>query len=128
MADRIDGYAEALFSVARAEGVLAEVEDELFRFARTLEANDELRSTLTDAAIPIERRRGVVEDILGPRASTTTSALVSFVVGAGRAADLRGEVASLAIGAAEVVVSKNLDQSTQVQLIEDYINQVANQR
>ncbi|HEY9556183.1 MAG TPA: F0F1 ATP synthase subunit B [Acidimicrobiales bacterium] len=43
-------------------------------------------------------------------------------------ADLRGEVASLAIGAAEVVVSKNLDQATQVQLIEDYINQVANQR
>jgi F-type H+-transporting ATPase subunit b len=43
-------------------------------------------------------------------------------------ADLRGEVAQLAIGAAEVVVSKNLDQATQVQLIEDYINQVANQR
>lgn len=43
-------------------------------------------------------------------------------------ADLRGEVASLAVGAAEVVVGKNLDQSTQVQLIEDYINQVANNR
>jgi len=43
-------------------------------------------------------------------------------------ADLRGEVASLAVGAAEVVVGKNLDQQTQVQLIEDYINQVANQR
>ena len=43
-------------------------------------------------------------------------------------ADLRGEVASLAVGAAEVVVGKNLDQATQVQLIEDYINQVANQR
>lgn len=42
--------------------------------------------------------------------------------------DLRGEVAQLAIGAAEVVVGKNLDQTTQVQLIEDYINQVANQR
>ncbi|MFP5254251.1 MAG: F0F1 ATP synthase subunit B [Acidimicrobiia bacterium] len=41
-------------------------------------------------------------------------------------ADLRGEVAQLAVGAAEVVVSKNLDQATQVQLIEDYINQVAN--
>jgi F-type H+-transporting ATPase subunit b len=41
-------------------------------------------------------------------------------------ADLRGEVAQLAIGAAEVVVSKNLDQATQVQLIEDYINSVAN--
>lgn len=43
-------------------------------------------------------------------------------------ADLRGEVASLAIGAAEVVVGRNLDQPTQVQLIEDYINQVAQQR
>jgi F-type H+-transporting ATPase subunit b len=41
-------------------------------------------------------------------------------------ADLRGEVAQLAVGAAEVVVGKNLDQATQVQLIEDYINQVAN--
>ncbi|MGH9084301.1 MAG: F0F1 ATP synthase subunit B [Acidimicrobiales bacterium] len=40
--------------------------------------------------------------------------------------DLRGEVAQLAVGAAEVVVSKNLDQATQVQLIEDYINQVSN--
>ncbi len=43
-------------------------------------------------------------------------------------ADLRGEVAQLAIGAAEVVVSRNLDQATQVQLIEDYINQVASKR
>src|SRR3546814_16262426 len=43
-------------------------------------------------------------------------------------ADLRGEVASLAIGAAEVVVWKNREQATQVQLIEDYSNQMANQR
>jgi F-type H+-transporting ATPase subunit delta len=100
MADRIDGYAEALFSVAHAEGVLPEVEDELFRFARTLEGNDELRTTLTDAAIPLERRRGVVEDILGPRASPTTSALVSFVVGAGRAADLPSIVNRLVARAA----------------------------
>ena len=36
--NRIDAYAEALFEVARAEGILGEVEDELFRFARVLEA------------------------------------------------------------------------------------------
>lgn len=41
-------------------------------------------------------------------------------------ADLRGEVAELAIGAAEVVVGRTLDREAQVQLIEDYINQVAN--
>jgi F-type H+-transporting ATPase subunit b len=42
--------------------------------------------------------------------------------------DLRGEVAQLAIGAAETVVQRSLDEATQTQLVEDYINQVAAQR
>jgi F-type H+-transporting ATPase subunit b len=42
--------------------------------------------------------------------------------------DLRNEVAQLAIRAAETVVQHNLDEATQTQLIEDYINQVAAQR
>ena len=54
---RIDGYARGLFEIARAEGTLDEVEDELFRFARVLESNDELRTTLTDAALPVSRRQ-----------------------------------------------------------------------
>ena len=85
---RIDGYANALFEVARVEGSLAEVEDELFRFARTLETNDQLRSTLTDEAIPVARRQGVVEDLLGTKASPVTVNLIGFVVGAGRARQL----------------------------------------
>ena len=43
-------------------------------------------------------------------------------------ADLRGDVAQLAVGAASAVVHKNLDPATQSQLIEDYINQVATTR
>jgi F-type H+-transporting ATPase subunit b len=43
-------------------------------------------------------------------------------------ADLKGEVAELAVGAASVVVHKNLDPATQTQLIEDYINQVSSSR
>jgi len=39
-------------------------------------------------------------------------------------ADLKGEVATLAIGAAEQVVQRNLDQETNVALVEAYINQV----
>src|SRR3954451_4421218 len=85
---RVNGYANALFEVARVEGSLAEVEDELFRFARTLEANDELRATLTDEAIPASRRIGVVEDLLGGKASPVTTNLVGFVVGAGRSRQL----------------------------------------
>ena len=86
--DRTDAYAAALFEVARAEGSLATVEEELFRVARTIEGSDELRGTLTDVAVPVERRQGIVEDLFGGKASPVTTALVSFVVGAGRSKDL----------------------------------------
>ncbi len=86
--DRTLAYAEALFAVARAEGTLGEVEDELFRFSQTLQGSDELRDALTDPSIPASRRQQIVEDLLGGKASTTTVALVSMVVGAGRAREL----------------------------------------
>ncbi|MER3452418.1 MAG: ATP synthase F1 subunit delta [Acidimicrobiia bacterium] len=92
---RIDAYASALFEVARAEGDLDDVEDELFRFARVLESSDELRLTLTDARIPPEKRQAIVEDLLDGRASPVTTNLVSFVVGAGRARDLPAIIARL---------------------------------
>ncbi len=88
MSERVDAYAAALFEVARAEGALETVEDELFKVARTFEANEQLRSTLTDAVVPVERRIGIVEDLLGGRAAPITTALVSFVVAAGRSRDL----------------------------------------
>jgi F-type H+-transporting ATPase subunit delta len=86
--DRTLAYAEALFGVARAEGTLGEVEDELFRFSQTLQGSDELREALTDPSIPASRRQQIVEDLLGGRASSTTVALVSMVVGTGRARQL----------------------------------------
>ncbi|MEO5842305.1 MAG: F0F1 ATP synthase subunit B [Acidimicrobiales bacterium] len=43
-------------------------------------------------------------------------------------ADLRTEVASLAIGAAETIVQHSLDRETQVQLVENYINQVGSRQ
>jgi len=86
--DRTLAYAEALFGVARAEGTLGEVEDELFRFSQTLQGSDELRDALTDPGIPASRRQQIIEDLLGGRASSTTVALVSLVVGTGRARDL----------------------------------------
>ena len=86
--DRTLAYAEALFGVACAEGTLGEVEDELFRFSQTLQGSDELRDALTDPGIPASRRQQITEDLLGGRASPTTVALVSMVVGTGRAREL----------------------------------------
>jgi F-type H+-transporting ATPase subunit delta len=85
---RITAYADALLSVARAEGNLADVEDELYRFGRALEGNDELRATLADPHIPAARRQQIVEDLLDGKASAPTVGVVSMIVGAGRAGDL----------------------------------------
>jgi F-type H+-transporting ATPase subunit delta len=86
--DRVDGYAAALVEVARAEGSLPQVENELFSVARAFESSDELREALTDQSLPAPRRQTIVESLLGGRASPITTNLVSFVVGSGRARDL----------------------------------------
>ncbi len=85
---RIQGYARALFEIARAEGTLDEVEDELFRFARSYESSEELRNALTDDQVPAEKRQAIVEDLLGGKATSTTTQLVSMVVGSGRGREL----------------------------------------
>ena len=85
---RVEAYATALLEVSRAEGHLGDIQDELFRFARTFEGSDELRSALTDPSLPTDRRVGIVEDLLGGKALQTSAALASFVVAAGRAGEL----------------------------------------
>jgi F-type H+-transporting ATPase subunit delta len=87
-AERADAYAHALFTVAEAEGNLPEVEDELFRFARILEGNDDLRMALTDPQLPAERRQAIIEELLEGKALPVTKSLVSFVVSVGRASEL----------------------------------------
>jgi F-type H+-transporting ATPase subunit delta len=103
---RIDGYARALFEVARAEGTLDEVEDELFRFARSFESSEALRTALTDEMVPAAKRQAIVEDLLGGKATPTTTQLVSMVVGSGRGRDLPAIIDKLVQRAAN---SKNLE-------------------
>jgi len=85
---RVEAYANAMLEVARVEGHLAEIEDELFRFARTVEGSDELRMALSDPTLPADRRVAVVNDLLGAKALRTSVALALFVVAAGRAAEM----------------------------------------
>jgi F-type H+-transporting ATPase subunit delta len=95
-AEQVDGYAAALFEVARAEGALEVVEEELFKLSDVLSQSDELRSTLTDNTIPAEKRQEIVQDLLATgKATPVTSNLVSFVVGSGHARDLPAIIKSL---------------------------------
>jgi F-type H+-transporting ATPase subunit delta len=122
---RIDGYARALFEIARAEGTLDEVEDELFRFARSYESSDALRNALTDEMVPAAKRQAIVEDLLGGKATSTTTQLVSMVVGSGRGRDLPAIVDQLVARAAS---SKNLSVAevrTAVALTDDQLVRLA---
>jgi len=84
----VAGYADALFAGASVEGDPAAVEDELFRFAQALRVDDDLQSSLADPGVPASRRQQIVEDLLDGRAGSTTVAVVSMVVAAGRASRL----------------------------------------
>jgi F-type H+-transporting ATPase subunit delta len=85
---RISLYANAFLDVIAAEGSYNEVQDELFRFSRVVEGNDELRDALNDPHLPAARRQQIVEDLLGGQAFDCTVALVSMVVAAGRGREL----------------------------------------
>jgi F-type H+-transporting ATPase subunit delta len=122
--DRAEAYAEALLTIAHAEGHLGEIEDELFRFARILEGSDELRMALTDPQLPAERRQAVVEELLEGKALPTTKAIISFIVMLGRTSDLAKIVDRFVSRAAEerqhevaeVRTAVELDQKQQQRL------------
>jgi F-type H+-transporting ATPase subunit delta len=104
VADRdilVHGYAQALFSVAEAEGALGSIENELFSFAKAVEQSTELRQALTDPALPAENKKAVIHDLLGDRSNPLTASLLGFVVESGRSRELGRIVEELATVAAE---------------------------
>ena len=86
------GYAAGLLEVLRAEGVAERVEEELFRAARTIENDRNLRSRLNDPQIPVATRLEVIDGIFGGRAHPQTVAALLWLVAAGRARQI-GDVA-----------------------------------
>jgi len=97
----IQGYARALFSVAEAEGSLDEVEDQLYQFAKTVEREGGLREALMDPQLPSDRKRAVLQALLGGRASPHAVALLEFVIDRGRGKDLPRIIDALVRLAAE---------------------------
>ena len=76
----IRGYAEALFTVVKAEGDIDRVEDELYRFGKLLESNNELKQALSAREVDLSERVKVVEELLGDKVSPHTLGMVTFVL------------------------------------------------
>jgi len=88
MSDRIAGWAKGAFELAKAEGELERVEDELLAVAQAVESSTDLRLTLTDPQLPFERKQAILDDLIGERASSLTASLVRLMVSRGRASEL----------------------------------------
>lgn len=97
----VDAFASALFEVATGEGSLDTVEEELFRVARTLEGNDDLRWTLSDQSVPVEVRQATLTSLLDGRVSPVTAALAGWVVTQGASRDLPEIIDGLVARAAD---------------------------
>lgn len=78
----VSAYARAILDVAEAEEVAGQVEDDLFRFARTLEGNVELRDRLTDPGVDVSGKLAVVDELLGGHPQSASA--VMWVLQSGR--------------------------------------------
>jgi F-type H+-transporting ATPase subunit delta len=75
--DAIEALAvETSLQRAEADGVLDEVEDELFRFERIMDSQPELRAALTDRNLPADRKSQLLHRLLDGKVSDVTLSLV----------------------------------------------------
>jgi F-type H+-transporting ATPase subunit delta len=85
--NRVSGYAAAVFETVSVED-LEEIEDQLFRFARTVEADRRLRVALGDRDLPVSVRQQVIAQLLGSQVVAATLRLAAYAVRGGRARDI----------------------------------------
>jgi F-type H+-transporting ATPase subunit delta len=85
--ERLDGYASAVLSSVRGERRLGDVEDELFRFMRIVEGNEQLRVALTTAELPATVRASVVVGLLTKRATQESARMAAYAARIGRPRD-----------------------------------------
>ncbi len=107
--DRINGYAQGILAMAQAEGNLDRVEGELRAVAQAFDTSPELRSNLTDPQIPLDKKQGIVDELIAGRASSLTVGLVQLLVSQNRSSDLpaiAGAVTEAAAASREKAVAE----------------------
>jgi F-type H+-transporting ATPase subunit delta len=98
--NRVSGYAAAVFETVTVPE-LEEIEDQLFRFARTVESNRRLRAALGDRDLPVTVRQQVIAELLGDRVLPATGRLAAYAVRGGRARDIVSTLDALVEDAAK---------------------------
>ncbi|MBW4029290.1 MAG: hypothetical protein HIU57_01260 [Acidobacteria bacterium] len=86
---RVAGYADALLEDTTTDE-FARIEEELFRWARTIEENLELRRVLLDRDAPLGSRLGLLNQLLATKVAPVTLRLARYVIEGGRPRDVVG--------------------------------------
>jgi F-type H+-transporting ATPase subunit delta len=123
--ERVGGFAACVFEELAVDR-LELIEEELFRFAMTVESSPALRGALADRDLPVPVRRGVVDDLLSGKVDPATLRLVDFAVAGGRPRDILGTLFWLVDQTAEargwrvalVVAAQDVDDDGRRQLAE----------
>jgi F-type H+-transporting ATPase subunit delta len=108
--ERVDAYAQAFLEIARAEGRLNVIDDDLFRFARALEGSDELLVALSDPHLPLERRIAVIDELTGGKSLALSTAMIGLVV----AGELINEFPDIADRFVELVAAQREHEVAEV--------------
>lgn len=86
---RVGGFADELLDVIDTS-IFSVIEEELFRWARTIEASVELRRLLLDRDAPLESRIGATHQLLSGKVNSVTLRLAQYVIVGGRPRDVVG--------------------------------------
>jgi F-type H+-transporting ATPase subunit delta len=86
MLDALESTADdVLFGAAEHDGVIEQVEDELFRFERVLAAESRLATLLDDTTAEVSRRIALVRELVGAKVHPITLILLEHTVASQRA-------------------------------------------
>ena len=102
LVDAVETLArQAVLAIAERDDAIEDVEDELFRFARTLAAEPQLRDLLADEAQPVDGRLELLDTLVSSKVQPVTLQLLRQVVRLPRGRSLDSLVARLAELAAD---------------------------
>lgn len=121
---RVGGFADALLEHVETSS-FARVEEELFHWARTIEANQGLRRLLVDRDAALASRVGATTQLLSGKVTPLTLRLARYVIEGGRSRDVVGTLDFLVDYVAQardwrvarVHTARALDDDSRAQLV-----------
>jgi F-type H+-transporting ATPase subunit delta len=122
---RVGGFADAVLEDLETS-TFAQIEADLFNWARAIEANLDLRRLLLDRDAALEARVGLTRQLLTGKVSDATLRLACFVIEGGRPRDVVGTLDFLVDyvarardwRVARVHTARALDDASQAQLVD----------